>query len=125
MTPGNAKQLGQLLRQRRQKHGWSTRQLAGRVDLHASTITRLEHGAFLTPKDETVQRLATALGITQADLASISARYVVPAELPEFDDYLSVKYPDLTPAARHELLHRFGELHTISQEVAGWGDRRN
>jgi hypothetical protein len=49
----------------------------------------------------------------------------VPAELPEFDDYLSVKYPDLTPAARHELLHRFGELHTISQEVAGWGDRRN
>ena len=123
MTPENAKEIGRLFRQQRQQHGWSVRQLAKRAQLHASTITRLEQGAFLAPKDETVKRIALALAISQADLAAISSRYLLPTDLPELDVYLKVKYPELSKAARDELLQRFTKLHTISQDVAGWEDK--
>lgn len=113
MTPEEAKQLGQLIRTNRQRLRLSIRQLAPRVQLHPSTITRLERGDFLAPKDNTLQRLATALGIKQTELAGITARYVVPMDLPEFPRYLIAKYPELPSAAADELIRHFYKLLAV------------
>ena len=114
MTPESIKQIGTLFRQRRQQRGWSIRQLAKRSHVHASTITRLEQGSFLHPKDDTLERVATALDISQNELAEISARYMIPSDLPELGAYLRTKYPELSDGAVTELLHHFTRLRSAA-----------
>ena len=118
MTPEQANLLGQLVRTKRERLHLSMRQLADVVHVNPSTITRLEHGNFLTPKDATMQRLAIALDIKQSELARISARYVVPADLPDFPLYLIAKYPELSSSAMADLVRRFDALRSIRNDTA-------
>jgi transcriptional regulator with XRE-family HTH domain len=54
--------LGALLRKRRREHGYTLDQLARRIPMSASNLSRLELGSQGPPADEVIERIATALG---------------------------------------------------------------
>ena len=62
----------------------------------ASTIVRIEQGAFAEPSPEKLQRMSEVLGLSLADLYAM-ADYPIPG-LPALRPYLRTKYQDL-PAA--------------------------
>jgi transcriptional regulator with XRE-family HTH domain len=109
MNQDQAKELGKLLRQRRQAVGLSQRRLAVLAQMGDSTIVRLEHGQFLAPSPAKLSRLAEALHLPLADLFALAA-YLVPGELPSFEVYLQTKYPALPRSGVAELLHDFKKL---------------
>lgn len=102
MDDQQAKTLGQLLRQRREALGLSSRQLAKLAGTRDTTIMRLERGAFATPAPDKLLRIAEALGLSLADVYAL-AGYGVPNELPALRPYLRTKYRDLPAPAAAEL----------------------
>jgi transcriptional regulator with XRE-family HTH domain len=113
-----AEELGKLLRERRQELGLSTHQLSARVGVRQSTISRIEHGRFASPRPAKLARIAEALGLRLADVYA-RAGYLVPDELPSLEPYLSTKYRHLSEAAVAELVGHFDELtarHCVSQQ---------
>jgi transcriptional regulator with XRE-family HTH domain len=104
-----AEELGKLLRERRQELGLSTHQLGAQVGVRQSTILRVEHGRFASPRPAKLARIAEALSL---DLADVYARagYLVPDGLPSFEPYLTAKYGNLPETAVMELVGHFDEL---------------
>jgi transcriptional regulator with XRE-family HTH domain len=109
MNQVQAKELGALLRQRRQELGVSTHQLGAQAGIGQSTITRIEQGRFASPRPAKLARIASGLGLTLADVYA-RAGYYVPDELPNFEPYLAAKYRNLPPAAIAELVRLFDKL---------------
>lgn len=56
-----ASALGALLRRRRRERGYTLDQLARRIPMSASNLSRLELGSQGPPADEVIERIATAL----------------------------------------------------------------
>jgi transcriptional regulator with XRE-family HTH domain len=56
--------LGKRLRQARQAHGWSVRELARRAGLDASIVSRLEAGKQAGVNSETLKTLAETLNVS-------------------------------------------------------------
>jgi transcriptional regulator with XRE-family HTH domain len=56
-----ASALGALLRKRRRERGYTLDQLASRIPMSASNLSRLELGSQGPPADEVIERIATAL----------------------------------------------------------------
>jgi transcriptional regulator with XRE-family HTH domain len=104
------KQLGKLLRSRRETAGLSTRSLAAKAGIDDSTIVRLEQGARSAPRPDVLTKLAAALHINLADLFSL-AGYMVPEELPTLPSYLRAKYRHLPQPARDELVTYMRHLY--------------
>jgi transcriptional regulator with XRE-family HTH domain len=111
MNQEQAKELGEMLRQRRKELGLSTHQLGAQVGARQSTITRIEQGRFASPRPAKLAGIARVLGLGLADVYA-RAGYLVPDELPSFEPYLSAKYRNLPAAAVTELVRHFDELST-------------
>jgi len=67
--------LGALIRKLRRAHGLNLRQLAERVPMSASNLSRIELGAQGPPADETIERIALALDANPAELLHAAGRY--------------------------------------------------
>jgi transcriptional regulator with XRE-family HTH domain len=64
MDDADASGLGRRLRQAREAHGWSVRELARRAGLDASIVSRLETGAQAQASSKTLKILAETLAIS-------------------------------------------------------------
>lgn len=102
MSPKQARQLGDYLRQQRQQRGISTRGLAREVGVDMAQIVRLEKGDVSAPKVDTLAKIARALSLPLADVYGL-AGYETTAELPSFTPYLRTKYRDLPDEAVAEM----------------------
>jgi transcriptional regulator with XRE-family HTH domain len=109
VEPKQAKELGRLLRKRRQEVGLSTIELAKKVGTTDGTITRIEQGAFAAPAPDKLSRITEALGLSLADVFAL-AEYAIPSELPSFQPYLRTKYRDLPAEAVEQLERSFQRL---------------
>ncbi len=67
--------LGALIRKLRRDHGLTLRQLAERVPMSASNLSRIELGAQGPPPDEIIERIAHALDARPAELLRAAGRY--------------------------------------------------
>ena len=94
--------LGELVRQARTEHGLSVRELAKQIDIHHSSISRLESGQFARPTPDFLKRLARALDLELSDLYHL-AGHTLPEDLPDFEVYLRTKHAHLPEAAVTEL----------------------
>jgi transcriptional regulator with XRE-family HTH domain len=120
MNPKRAQALGAYLKDRRSALGLSTRALASLCNVNMATIVRLEQGAFIDPRPETLRAVAEGLGVSPSELL-ILAGYVLPEDLPSFDSFLRAKYPELPNSAIAELesvAKRHG-LKSTSNETGG------
>lgn len=119
MDDKQAKSLGELLRQKREELGLTSRQLGEIAGLDGTTVLRFEEGAFAAPRPDKLARVAEALGLSLADVYAL-ADYAVPADLPTFRPYLRTKYRGL-PAEDVEKIEayaaRLARKHGI--ELAG------
>ncbi|MGI5215641.1 BTAD domain-containing putative transcriptional regulator [Plantactinospora sp. CA-290183] len=68
-----ATSLGGLLRAYRRRAGMTQRQLAGRAGVSAGAIRDLEQGRTRSPKQHSVQAIATALGLSGRDVEQLHA----------------------------------------------------
>jgi transcriptional regulator with XRE-family HTH domain len=115
------KQLGSLLRQKREAAGLSTRSLGSKAGVDDSTIVRLEQGLRGNPRPDILTKLAKALHLNLADVFAL-AGYAVPQELPNLPIYLRTKYRHLPQPARDELVtymrHLYNRYGLDEQEIA-------
>jgi transcriptional regulator with XRE-family HTH domain len=91
MSDSNAQQLGRLIYQHRMAAGMSQEVLAKAAQMHLSTISRIESGAFESPDPLKLQRLASALGTDAEDYFAL-AGYFTPHGLPGLAPYLRAKF---------------------------------
>ena len=124
MDDEQAKALGELLRQKREELGLSTRQLGEIAGLDGTTVLRFEEGAFAAPRPDKLARVAEALGLSLADVYAM-ADYAVPNDLPNFTPYLRTKYRTL-PAGDVEKIEayasRLARKHGISLQGPAPGE---
>lgn len=66
--------LGALLRKRRREHGYTLDQLARRIPMSASNLSRLELGSQGPPADEVIERIARALNADPGELLQAAGR---------------------------------------------------
>lgn len=59
--------VGALIRERRKARGWSQQELAGRLDMAQTYLSRLERGEVELPQRATLERLGAELGLSLAD----------------------------------------------------------
>jgi transcriptional regulator with XRE-family HTH domain len=107
MRPHQARALGDYIKDRRSALRLSTRALAARSNVNMATIVRLEQGAFIDPRPETLRSIADGLGVSVSELL-IRAGYVLPKDLPTFESFLRAKYPQLSDEA-------IGELESVAE----------
>jgi transcriptional regulator with XRE-family HTH domain len=67
--------LGALIRRLRRERRLTLRELAERVPMSASNLSRIELGAQGPPPDEIIERIATALEVDRAELLRAAGRY--------------------------------------------------
>jgi len=94
MKPEQSRQLGQLLKARREECELSTHRLAREAEMDQATIVRLEAGSIVAPRPDKLSRVAQALGISGANVFAL-AGYTVPMDLPTLRPYLQAKYRGL------------------------------
>jgi transcriptional regulator with XRE-family HTH domain len=95
MTPNQAKQLGAVVAKARARRGWSIRELATQLGVHASWVGFLEQGRFVDPAPDRLARIAELLDITAGRMDRLT-RGAVSEGLPELGTYFRAKY-DLSP----------------------------
>ena len=120
MNHVQARGLGDLVRGKRRELGLSTHQLGAKVGVRQSTIVRIEQGHFASPRPAKLSGIATALGISLADVYAKTG-YLVPDELPSFEPYLSAKYPNMPSddvAQLTRLFHELAAQHDVQPEPA-------
>jgi transcriptional regulator with XRE-family HTH domain len=105
MTKENRRDLGRYIAELREQQGKSLRALAEAAGLSPSSLSDIENGRSLAQPD-TLERLATALGIDWEDLYAL-AGYGRPAALPSFGPYLRSKYGDQLTAKELRDLERY------------------
>jgi transcriptional regulator with XRE-family HTH domain len=66
--------LGALLRMRRRERGYTLDQLAKRIPMSASNLSRLELGSQGPPADEVIERIARALSTDPGELLQAAGR---------------------------------------------------
>lgn len=66
--------LGALLRKLRRERGYTLVQLAERIPMSASNLSRVELGSQGPPADEVIERIAKALETDTAELLSAAGR---------------------------------------------------
>ncbi len=119
--------IGQVIREIREAHKATLEEIALAADTNASNLSRIERGTQgYSP--ETLERIATALGVTVSELhrrmetasqrAGKSSGGIAGQKYPELDPAItSSKYSALTPDHR-ELVDEFMTLLLRRQRVA-------
>ncbi len=105
MPTPRSQQLGQLIRQHRERKGWSQRTAADKIGYHHSYLARIESGAYASPAPKQLKAMARILGAPIEDLYAL-AGYQVPERLPALTPYLRAKY-DLPEQAVDQLQDYF------------------
>lgn len=105
MTREEAVTFGKWLRAMRKRAGLEAVRLAALSDVDASTIVRLESGAFKNPKAQTLSRIAQTLQLDVSDLLQRAGIPVLtpPSDLPVY--LRQGRYHRLPPEAKAELDH--------------------
>jgi transcriptional regulator with XRE-family HTH domain len=104
--------FGEHVAHAREQHGYSIRQLAKRLNVASSTISRLETGARPLPQPDLVLALITHLDLDAVTAVSLLQPYqrLTQATLPTLADYLRTKYhmrrKDITELTHHA--HQLG-----------------
>lgn len=106
MNHGQAKRLGEWLRERRHEAGLGTTELAKRTGINDATITRIEQGAIASPDPHKLRLISQELDLNLADVYAM-AGYAAPKDLPSFQPYLRRKYRDLPDEAIEDLEQAF------------------
>jgi transcriptional regulator with XRE-family HTH domain len=75
--------LGALIRKLRRERRLTLRELADRIPMSASNLSRLELGSQGPPADEIIERIGTALGADPAELLRAAGRYATGASFEE------------------------------------------
>lgn len=109
MNPRNNLRIAHMLQRRRRELGLTTRQVASRAGINASTVTRLEASQIETPTADVLKSVATALDLPVTDLFT-TADWLPKNELPTFTPYLRSKYPKLPDSELAELETRFADI---------------
>jgi transcriptional regulator with XRE-family HTH domain len=68
--------LGALVRKLRRERGYTLNQLAPKIPMGASSLSRIELGSQGPPADETIERIAAALETDSAELLRAAGRVV-------------------------------------------------
>jgi len=71
---GRALALGALLRKLRRERGYTLDELAKRIPMSASNLSRVELGSQGPPADEVIERMAKALGADASELLQAAGR---------------------------------------------------
>ncbi|MGB7588688.1 MAG: helix-turn-helix transcriptional regulator [Solirubrobacterales bacterium] len=66
--------LGALVRKLRRERGYTLNELAERIPMSASNLSRLELGSQGPPADESIERIAAALDAPAAELLQAAGR---------------------------------------------------
>jgi transcriptional regulator with XRE-family HTH domain len=117
LTPIQARHLGQLLRQHRERRGLGIRGLEAASGVNVSSIVSLERGDTLTPQPDTLKALAAALDLPVSDLFTV-AGWLPADELPTLRPYLRAKYRQLDETAIADL-ERYAEALAIRHGGVG------
>jgi transcriptional regulator with XRE-family HTH domain len=72
---GRALALGALVRKLRRERRFTLRQLAEKVPMSSSNLSRIELGAQGPPADEIIERIGMALDVDPAELLRAAGRY--------------------------------------------------
>lgn len=122
LTPIQARQLGQVLRQHRERRGLGVRGLEAASGVNVSSIVSLERGDILTPQPDTLKALAAALDVPVSDLFTV-AGWLPAGELPTLKPYLRAKYRQLDERAiadleryADQLSRRHGGIGPVNRE---------
>jgi len=120
-TPtSESKELGRLVRTRRETLGLGLRELAERVSFDVSRLSRLEQGKVPQPTTQLLQRLARVLELPLTDLY-VLAGHPTPMGLPEFRPYLRAKshLPDEAIAELEALYRELEQRFADDQRRGG------
>ena len=109
MNHGQAKRLGEWLRERRHEAGIGTTELAKRIGINDATITRIEQGAIASPDPHKLRLISQELDLNLADVYAM-AGYAAPTDLPSFQPYLRRKYRNLPDEAIDDLEEAFDRI---------------
>jgi transcriptional regulator with XRE-family HTH domain len=71
---GRVSAMGTLLRQLRRERGLTLAELASRIPMSASNLSRLELGRQRPPSDEVIERIADALAVEPGRLLAAAGR---------------------------------------------------
>jgi transcriptional regulator with XRE-family HTH domain len=110
LTPTQARNLGRLIRQRREERALGIRGLEAASGVNVSSIVSLERGDILTPQPDTLKSLAAALDMPVSDLFTV-AGWLPAGELPTLKPYLRAKYRQLDEQA-------IADLERYAQQLA-------
>lgn len=108
MTP---KEIGMRISATREDVGITRKELAERIQVAASTITRYEKGTISKIKIPVIGAIARALNVNplwiigESEYKSINAMRIKAIELNEHEEELIKKYRKLSPAGKKEVDH--------------------
>ncbi len=74
-------ELGRRLKELRGQAGLTQRELARRVGVNYSYISKIEHGAMAPPGEKLIERLASVLGADEEELTALAGR--IPSDVIE------------------------------------------
>jgi transcriptional regulator with XRE-family HTH domain len=97
--------LGEYLKSSRESTSMTKTELANRIAVSVSLVSRLESGEYLQPSPYTLQRIATVFNAKIEDLYAMVG-YTPASALPDYEPYLHAKY-NLSDEAVHELVAYF------------------
>ena len=100
----NVTKIGAFITERREALGISQRELIRRSGV--INLNRLELGTTASPRTDTLQAVADALGISLSELVAAGR----PEELPTLTPYLRAKYGDMPEEGRRRMTKYFERL---------------
>lgn len=103
------KRLGQMLHARRSELDISASEAARRASVDAHTYIDLENGSQPRPAMQSLQRIASGLGIPIADVLT-ATEWLPKDELPSLTPYLRTKYHDLPESALKDIEAYFDKV---------------
>lgn len=90
------KELGQYLRDHRERLGYSLRQVAKLVGVDFTYLGKLEQGYYRHPNPEHLHALARVLEVDPEELLTVAA-YDSRDDVPSVGPYLRAKHPNVPP----------------------------
>jgi len=100
----NVTKIGAFITEKREALGISQRELIRRSGV--INLNRLELGTTPSPRTDTLQAVADALGISLAELVAAGR----PEDLPTLTPYLRAKYADMPEEGRRRMTKYFERL---------------
>lgn len=115
--------LGDWIRRERQRHHFSQRELAGRAGVSRSYLCDIERGRGASPSVTTLDRIATALGVSRTDVLQVAGIVDPPAGQSSIERRMMALFRDLSEGGQgsveryirflYEEEHRFVQTSLI------------